>query len=74
MAEAKDCPKCGLVNPPTAQRCDCGWDFVSGQQEESYLPPNQRIAIAAGLGGTLFCVFLYILIRVLGGLLRSSAN
>jgi hypothetical protein len=25
----KDCPKCGLVNPPEAQRCDCGYDFVS---------------------------------------------
>jgi uncharacterized RDD family membrane protein YckC len=22
-----DCPKCGLINPPTSQRCDCGYDF-----------------------------------------------
>jgi uncharacterized membrane protein YhaH (DUF805 family) len=22
------CPQCGLINPPTAQRCDCGYDFV----------------------------------------------
>jgi uncharacterized RDD family membrane protein YckC len=22
-----DCPKCGLINPATAQRCDCGYDF-----------------------------------------------
>jgi hypothetical protein len=28
MAEAKDCPRCGLVNPPEARRCDCGYDFV----------------------------------------------
>jgi len=21
------CPKCGLLNPETAQRCDCGYDF-----------------------------------------------
>jgi hypothetical protein len=23
------CPNCGLVNPDTAQRCDCGYDFPS---------------------------------------------
>ncbi len=29
MADVKDCPRCGLVNPPSAERCDCGYDFVS---------------------------------------------
>jgi hypothetical protein len=24
------CPKCGLHNPPDAQRCDCGWDLIHG--------------------------------------------
>lgn len=24
-----ECPQCRLVNPPTAQRCDCGHDFVA---------------------------------------------
>jgi hypothetical protein len=25
----KECPKCEVVNPDTAERCDCGYDFVS---------------------------------------------
>ena len=60
MAEAKDCPKCGLVNPPTAQRCDCGWDFVSRSMQQSYDPRaadrlrrRRRVGYAAGLIGFL---------------------
>ena len=29
---AIECPKCGLFNPDTAVRCDCGYDFVLRQQ------------------------------------------
>jgi uncharacterized membrane protein YhaH (DUF805 family) len=25
---AIECPQCGLLSPPEAQRCDCGYDFV----------------------------------------------
>jgi Flp pilus assembly protein TadB len=31
--DSMDCPRCGLVNPPTAQRCDCGYDFLSRKVE-----------------------------------------
>src|SRR5262245_9303921 len=31
------CSKCGLENPPSAMRCDCGYDFESGQMRASYL-------------------------------------
>ena len=27
---AKRCPKCGLVNPAKAERCDCGRSFADG--------------------------------------------
>ncbi|GEM_PF-3417528 len=30
------CPNCGLTNPETAQRCDCGYDFLSTTIEEPY--------------------------------------
>jgi hypothetical protein len=29
---AQRCPACGLVNPATAERCDCGRSFVDGSQ------------------------------------------
>jgi hypothetical protein len=32
-----DCPNCKLVNPPTATRCDCGYDFQMHTMRESYL-------------------------------------
>jgi len=28
-----DCPQCRLINPDTAQRCDCGYNFVSKTSE-----------------------------------------
>ena len=36
--DAMKCPNCGLLNPESAQRCDCGFDFPSKQVKESYLP------------------------------------
>jgi hypothetical protein len=32
-----DCPICGLTNPKSALRCDCGYDFASRSIETSYL-------------------------------------
>jgi hypothetical protein len=37
-----DCPKCGLVNPASAARCDCGYDFTTKQMEASYLETTQN--------------------------------
>jgi len=34
------CPKCRLENPPEAQRCDCGYDFISGAMRQSYASPT----------------------------------
>ena len=41
----KDCPKCGLTNPASALRCDCGFDFSSKKVEASYLS-QQELASA----------------------------
>jgi hypothetical protein len=31
------CPNCKLINPESARRCDCGYDFTLGKLESSYL-------------------------------------
>ena len=38
----KTCPECKLINPPNAQRCDCGYDFDTGQMKESYLTKRDK--------------------------------
>jgi hypothetical protein len=52
MPEPKTCPVCGLLNPPEAQRCDCGWDFADRLVERSYANPQDPTNIAE-LGMTL---------------------
>ena len=36
------CPMCGLINPETARRCDCGYDFASGRVGRSYVRQSER--------------------------------
>lgn len=47
-----NCPRCGLINPETAQRCDCGYDFIGKRVERTHFgsSPNSsfsKIAIGA---------------------------
>src|ERR1700743_120288 len=46
----KDCPKCRLVNPDTAERCDCGYDFPSGTMRDSYLINKGRRRTGGAVG------------------------
>ena len=41
-----NCPLCGLINPETAQRCDCGYDFInkSGEKLHFTSSPNTTIS------------------------------
>src|SRR5690349_4009184 len=41
------CPKCRLINPPNAQRCDCGYDFTLHAMRTSYLNPTEQVAVVA---------------------------
>src|SRR5215470_6098387 len=46
-----NCPSCRLINPPTAKRCDCGYDFETKTVEASYynqpLPRELRSVVAS---------------------------
>jgi len=38
----KKCPICGLINPDSGSRCDCGYDFETGIIKESYSSGTKR--------------------------------
>jgi hypothetical protein len=74
MADVKDCPKCRLVNPPSAQRCDCGYDFVNRTQERSYLPPgNARLDGGSRVVG-YGCLILAPLLLLIGVLTAMKSG
>jgi uncharacterized RDD family membrane protein YckC len=37
------CPSCGLENPPTAQICDCGYNFETHVLGKPILPPTSPV-------------------------------
>ena len=37
-----ECPRCRLLNPDEALRCDCGYDFVAKAMMESYSDAERR--------------------------------
>jgi hypothetical protein len=54
-----NCPRCGLINPGTAQRCDCGYDFISTSVQEFNLTSTPNTAPAKiAIGAQLVAVVL----------------
>jgi hypothetical protein len=71
----KDCPKCRLANPPSAQRCDCGYDFTSGTMQESYLGGKDVRGRESLSGGELvLCVLVPVVGLILGFVARSRGR
>jgi hypothetical protein len=54
-----DCPNCKLVNPPNAERCDCGYDFQTRMIEHSYLTERDKsLTRGAGVAATVLALLL----------------
>jgi hypothetical protein len=47
-----NCPNCRLVNPPAAERCDCGYDFATKSLKSSYLADSRE---ASDLATEIVC-------------------
>jgi uncharacterized RDD family membrane protein YckC len=43
MPNIKRCPNCRLVNPESALRCDCGYDFDAAELKESLLSDAEKV-------------------------------
>jgi len=50
------CPNCGLVNPESAAKCDCGFDFLGGGMEQVIKNPKKR--------GKPFLIFWHLLMFI----------
>ena len=68
------CPNCGLINPDSALRCDCGYDFPSATMKESYLTSGTSVEERgpASSAGTSVAAFGGVLL-VFAGLTATSA-
>ena len=77
----KNCPKCDLINPDPAQRCDCGWDFNTQTVQESFITPSspeetgyeilpngKKRYLKATVGDIVFCIILPFWGLLIGGI------
>ena len=39
---SKECPLCGLINPPNAERCDCSYNFNRGTAGDTEVPVSAK--------------------------------
>jgi hypothetical protein len=65
---SKSCPICRLINPASAQVCDCGYTFTPGMQDpnrvRSLLEKKARILISAGASSLALGLAMTLLITL----------
>jgi len=67
-----DCPKCKLINPPSAERCDCGYDFKTGTMQESYLTERDKRLSKPRIAGAILVTL--VLVRAAFNLMKAAAE
>ena len=74
------CPNCNLINPETALRCDCGYDFQSGKMKETYFVDVAAIPAWVGIlllmqtgSGFFYLLLSFIFTRMFETFLISSS-
>src|SRR5260370_18173527 len=56
----KECPKCEVVSPDNAERCDCGYLFAAGVTQSSNLATKRTIrAVVKGVAGMAAVVWFF---------------
>ena len=65
MAGPKFCPACRQLNPPTAQRCDCGYDFTGKSAAGGVHTVAEIELIAGGQRWVIFGVILSLALSLL---------
>jgi uncharacterized RDD family membrane protein YckC len=71
------CPKCGLINPDSAVRCDCGYDFTTKEIKGSYLYKTKEPLYAgfwSRLSANIVDSIIFIPIGFLGIWLVTKSN
>jgi hypothetical protein len=64
----KKCPQCGLVNPPAAELCDCGYSFLDRRATRPHQPGEKLTPLDIGVAVLLPPVGLILgLLRALSG-------
>lgn len=71
---ARDCPRCGLVNPPGAERCDCGYDFETQAGEPLTLTGRDTALLVARLITKGVAVLLVLAVVAIVQMFRVGAN
>lgn len=70
------CPKCGLVNLPTADRCGCGFDFSTVQKKRglNFHLPKASIVLSLLAAGMFVALWDEGAKRALDRLTKAAAN
>lgn len=82
------CINCGLINPETAVRCDCGYDFATQSMMASYVPDYESrlricrlpafvhtIIVFVGVGPLVgYFFFIFFIPALTEGIGRLSTN